>query len=927
MNEDATTSLGIVVTPHDGDDTVTITITGVPSGATLSNGIENSDGSWTLTPDQLSGLSLTAGEQGNATLHVVVASSEGGLDPVFSTHDIALITNAVAEAPTLEGTPTDVSGDEGGIISLDIELHTHDSDDTITSIVITGVPSDAFLTHGFHNSDGSWTLTDDDLTGLQVILGEEGETTLHVVATAREGGEAASSILGFEDAPVAETGDFTGWTTVGDTSVQTSLEGFTATEGTHFAVLDSANQSESAVESFLGLDAGSLQALEFSTPAPSLVTDGSAMQTTVTLNGGDELSFDWNFDGNDYVDESGTFNDFAFVTINGQITLLDDVVNEGDFTASGWQTFTFTAPSSGEYTLGFGEFNGGDDELNSQLLVDNVQIVTPSGGTASASTDIHLTTTPVAEPANLGDTPGTDISVGEDGTVSLGIVVQTADDDDTIVSITITGVPSDATLSAGERGQDGTWTLSSDQLSGLTLTAGEEGTSDLHVVAFTTEAGLPPVTASTDISLTVNPVAEQASLAGTETAVSVNEDGTVSINIDVTAHDGDDTITSITISGVPSDATLSTGTENSDGTWTLTPDQLSGLTLTAGEQGSATLHVVVSSTEGDLPPATASTNISVTVNPVAEPASLAGTESAVTVNEDGTVSLDIVVTPHDGDDTITSVTITGVPSDATLSAGTHNSDGSWTLTPEQLSGLTLTAGEEGTANLHVVVSATEAGVAASGYTGGTLLDFENVPAPVETSDGATFQVINGVDYAGFVFTGASDPGVGTGDITSLYGSLPGAVVNQPGGHWIGIENDNDGGPVTLTAFDGSTFTLNSGHFAAAFGDTETMTISGYDSLNNLVWTETDTPSGGATRTSTFGSHLAERLFNVQISERRPERPCVRQPAAQRHAGPGCRDVEHQHQPHGQPGCRAGGHLHAELGERSTRTPRCRSTSW
>src|SRR5205085_2252764 len=40
-----------------------------------------------------------------------------------------------------------------------------------------------------------------------------------------------------------------------------------------------------------------------------------------------------------------------------------------------------------------------------------------------------------------------------------------------------------------------------------------------------------------------------------------------------------------------------------------------------------------------------------------------------------------------------SITITGVPLDEKLSAGTNNGGGSWTLTPSQLTGLTLNAGE------------------------------------------------------------------------------------------------------------------------------------------------------------------------------------------------------------------------------------------
>ena len=61
--------------------------------------------------------------------------------------------------------------------------------------------------------------------------------------------------------------------------------------------------------------------------------------------------------------------------------------------------------------------------------------------------------------------------------------------------------------------------------------------------------------------------------------------------------------------------------------------------------------------------------------------------SSLSVTEDGTVALGIAETPFDPRDNV-SVTITGVPADATLSAGTNNGNGSWTLTPAQLNGLT-----------------------------------------------------------------------------------------------------------------------------------------------------------------------------------------------------------------------------------------------
>jgi hypothetical protein len=153
------------------------------------------------------------------------------------------------------------------------------------------------------------------------------------------------------------------------------------------------------------------------------------------------------------------------------------------------------------------------------------------------------------------------------------------------------------------------------------------------------------------------------------------------------------------ITGVPSDATLSAGTKNSNGSWTLTPAQLSGLTLKAGEVTTATLTITATNTQG----ATAATSATIGLSVLAVAPTLSGPAS-LTVAPGGTVALGIIETPFDSRDTI-SLVITGLPSGATLSAGTKNSNGSWTLTPAQLSGLTLKAGSQA-ATATLVVTAT-----------------------------------------------------------------------------------------------------------------------------------------------------------------------------------------------------------------------------
>ena len=138
----------------------------------------------------------------------------------------------------------------------------------------------------------------------------------------------------------------------------------------------------------------------------------------------------------------------------------------------------------------------------------------------------------------------------------------------------------------------------------------------------------------------VLPVAPTVTVVGHTLAVS--EDGIVALGISETPFDPHDPV-SIKITGVPSDAALSAGTNNHDGSWTLTPPQLSDLTLTAGEVTQATLTVTATNTLGTT--ASSSTSIALTVNPVAPTLAIVGDELAVGANK--TVALGISETPFD----------------------------------------------------------------------------------------------------------------------------------------------------------------------------------------------------------------------------------------------------------------------------------------
>ncbi|MBE0530232.1 MAG: FecR domain-containing protein, partial [Rhodospirillales bacterium] len=271
-----------------------------------------------------------------------------------------------------------------------------------------------------------------------------------------------------------------------------------------------------------------------------------------------------------------------------------------------------------------------------------------------------------------------------------------------VTGITITVVPVDATLSAGTKNGDGSWTLTPGQLAGLMITPPQDFTGQLELsvtATGTSPGGIASASATAAVTVTPASVADSTISAGAD--LTVAEDGTVALSITPTLAGGE-TLDFVTISGVPTGALLSAGTNNGDGTWTLTSAQLAGLTLTpaADSNEDITLTVQATLTDGSV---TTSDSVAVTVTPVADSTISAGPD--LTVAEDGTVALSITPTLAGGE-TLDFVTISGVPTGATLSAGTNNGDGTWTLSAADLADLTLTPAADSNEDITLTVQAT-----------------------------------------------------------------------------------------------------------------------------------------------------------------------------------------------------------------------------
>ncbi|PWC73024.1 hypothetical protein TSH100_31540, partial [Azospirillum sp. TSH100] len=154
-NEDTAIPLSITpaLTDLDGSETLTITISGIPTGAVLTNTAGDTltigNGSITLTPDQLAGLKITPplNSDGIFTLTVTATAKDGVADPVSVTQTLAVTVNPVTDTPTLSVSAA--RGDEDTAIALTISPALTDTDGSETlTIRISGVPAGATLSAG-----------------------------------------------------------------------------------------------------------------------------------------------------------------------------------------------------------------------------------------------------------------------------------------------------------------------------------------------------------------------------------------------------------------------------------------------------------------------------------------------------------------------------------------------------------------------------------------------------------------------------------------------------------------------------------------------------------------------------------------------------------------------------------------------------------
>ena len=452
----------------------------------------------------------------------------------------------------------------------------------------------------------------------------------------------------------------------------------------------------------------------------------------------------------------------------------------------------------------------------------------------------------------LGPTLGVhDVSGSEDKPITLGIADALSNSDlrTSLGNLTITGVPAGAVLSAGIHNADGSWTLTAAQLTGLTLTSDGEVQHFTLTVAGTTIDSSITKTSTATFHVDVTPVADAPVLTVGASQFSAREDTSIALGIKAALSevDADAVLTNVTISGFPPGVSLSDANHDKlnivNGSITLTQAELDGLSITSdGEVQQFELNVTVATVDSGAT-ATSTATISVSITPVADTPTLTlgnGLPPLLALNE-GVPNKAVVISPLSATasgledkpialaikaalgevdaDAVLSVTISDIPAGVTLSAGTLNADGSVTLTPAQLAGLTLTGdGEAQHFNLTVTATTVDGGDTATSASLSGTYHIDVTPVADAPLVGFTNPPVTVSADANGNLVGADQVAIdGDGGIVAFH--TRGAVLNFNGLNDEIFVKNLETGTLTLASSDANgnpaVHTIGNANFAAA----------------------------------------------------------------------------------------------------------------
>jgi len=785
-NEDTAIALSVAtaLVDTDGSETLAVTVSSIPVGATLADAGGNSftatagNTTATITGWNLAGLTVLPPLHSDVdfTLVVAVTATETANGATATTNaNLAVTVAAAADSPTLTVFPA--AGNEDTAIALSVATALVDTDGSETlTLSVASIPVGATLADGGGNTftatagNTTATTTGWNLAGLTILppLHSDADFTLVVAATATEAASGATATtnanLAVTVAPVADAPTLTAFPAAGNEDTAIALSVATALVDT--------DGSET-----LALGVSSI-------PIGATLSDGT-LSFTASLGNTSTAITGWNL---------------------AALTVLPPLHSDVDF------TIVVTATAT--------------EGANGAIATTTANLAVTVGAVADAPT---LTAFPAAG--------------NEDTAIALSVATALVDTDGSeTLSLTVSSIPVGATLSDGggntftATAGNTTATITGWNLAALTVLPPLHSDVDftLLVAATATEAANGAIATTTaNLTVTVAAVADAPTLTAFPAAG--NEDTAIALSVATALVDADGSETlSATVSALPVGATLSDGGGNTftatagNTTATITGWNLAGLTVLPPLHSDVDFTLVVAATATETAngaTATTNANLAVTVAAVADSPTL--TVFPAAGNEDTAIALSVAtaLVDTDGSETL-AVTVSSIPVGATLSDGGGNTftatagNTTATITGWNLAALTVTPAANADADFTLTLAATgteAANLATASSVAGLLVDVLPVNDAPTVAAPAALNVVEDVPspLLGISF---ADVDAGGGPVTATF-TVAGGTLSATAGGGVAV-----GGTATARTLTGALADVNA--FLAGGGLAYTTVLDG-----------------------------------------------------------------------------------------------------